>query len=180
MIWQTILNFWFKEIDKKKWFIKNKDFDDLVSEKFLIHTERAINGRYDAWNKENNSRLALIILLDQMTRNIFRGSPKSFSGDEFALSLSMNSIKSNHLEIEESMAKRIFILMPLMHSEDIKIQNFSIDYFKRYTNKKTLFYAKRHREVIKEFGRFPHRNNIYGRPSTKDEIKFLKKNSSYF
>ena len=103
MIWQTILNFWFKEIDKKKWFIKNKVFDDLVIEKFLIHTERALNGRYDAWNKENNSRLALIILLDQMTRNMFRGSPKSFSGDEFALSLSMNSIKSNHLEIEESM-----------------------------------------------------------------------------
>ena len=81
MIWQTILNFWFKEIDKKKWFIKNKVFDDLVIEKFLIHTERALNGRYDAWNKENNSRLALIILLDQMTRNMFRGSPKSFSGD---------------------------------------------------------------------------------------------------
>ena len=57
MIWQTILNFWFKEIDKKKWFIKNKVFDDLVSEKFLIHTERAINGRYDAWSKENNSRI---------------------------------------------------------------------------------------------------------------------------
>ncbi len=181
ILWDNILNFWFDKKNQKKWFLKDSAFDDLIKLKYKSHVEKALSGQYDFWNKNFNSRLSLILLLDQMTRNIFRNSPKAFSGDEIALSLSMNAINEKQINYENDIKRRIFLLMPLMHSEDINVQNLSIKFFKNFTDKKSLTYAQKHKEIIFKFGRFPHRNQILGRPSTDEEKRFLNiKFSSFY
>ena len=118
-------------------------------------------------------------MLDQFTRNIFRGSPKSLSGDEKALNVTFQFLKS--LKIEDlDKRKRQFLLMSMMHSEDIKIQEKSLPLFKNYTNDRVYKFAKSHRNIIHRFGQSPHRNKILSSVSSKEEIEFLKQKGSSF
>lgn len=180
IIQKAILEFWFNQIDHKQWFIKDSGFDSLVCGKFRGHVEKALNGDYDYWNSDFSSRLPLILLLDQMTRNVFRDTPAAFSGDERALWAALNAISEGQLDDETEAPKRSFLLMPLMHSENIGIQDRSIALFERYTGLETTAYARKHRDVIAQFGRFPHRNSILGRKQTSEEIEFLKEPGSRF
>jgi len=111
-------------------------------------------------------------LLDQFTRNIFRGSARAFSGDEMALALSIRSVDRGYILTTQA-SHRHFMLMPMMHSEDLTIQNKSLVLFQKYTNAKTYEFAVKHRDIIAQFGRFPHRNKSLGRPSTPEEEAFL-------
>ena len=177
---QAILVFWFKEISPESWFKKDPLFDDMLTQKFGRMIEQALAGQLDNWAQNKDGRLALILLLDQMTRNIFRNTPKAFSGDEIACALSLRSVADGFLEKEKNLHKRQFFLMPMMHSEDLEIQKKSLPLFKAFTSENTYDYATRHHDIIERFGRFPHRNHILNRPSSNEELAFLKQQGSSF
>lgn len=179
-IWRDLIDFWFTESGPDDWFAGNDEFDARIKSRFLKFVQQALNGRYDDWRLHPQSRLALILLLDQMARNVFRGTPRAYDGDEMALDLTFQALLDNQLDTEADVDKRIFLLMPLMHSEDRAIQVRSVELFETYGNAPSIDYAKRHFEVIDEFGRFPHRNEILGRKSTAKEKRYLKQPDAGF
>ena len=139
----------------------------------------ALAGRLDHWANDADGCLALILLLDQFTRNIFRNSARAFSGDEMALALSLRCVERQYLEPGQAVRCQ-FMLMPMMHSEDIDVQDASLPLFETYTSKITHNYALKHRITISRFGRFPHRNGLLGRPSSAEEKMFLTESGSSF
>lgn len=176
----SVLKFWFEECTPSNWFQKDADFDARLKEKFEPLITRALAGQLDEWSAQPDGCLALILLLDQFTRNIYRDTPRAFSGDEFALVLSLRAVSEGWVENAKTEAERQFYLMPMMHSEDIDIQDKSLDLFKKYTNDHVYDYAIRHRDIVARFGHFPHRNAILGRPSTAEEVEFLTQPGSSF
>ena len=176
----NILTFWYDELTPKQWFKKSIELDDQIKTRFAHDVERALGGQYDIWAGDSQGRLSLILLLDQFTRNIYRESPKSFAGDEMACALSLRSVDDGTVAAEPEQTKRHFYLIPMMHSEDITIQNAALPLFEQFTDQKTADYAKRHRDIIARFGHFPHRNVILGRPSSAEEQQFLGQRGSSF
>jgi len=133
----------------------------------------------DSWEETEAGCLALIIILDQFSRNIFRDTPRAFAGDSRALALSKACCDKNYLKNPE-IHKRLFMLMPMMHSENLAVQDAALPLFKKLTSERDYEYAEKHREIIARFGRFPHRNFILDRESTREELKFLNKPGSSF
>ncbi|MGB1964461.1 MAG: DUF924 family protein [Candidatus Puniceispirillales bacterium] len=179
----TILSFWFDEIEPKQWFIKDTNFDNQIKVRFEPLVKRALAGQLDSWSETAEGNLALILLLDQMTRNIYRNMPMSFAGDDMALAFSLKGIDRNdHTTLtDDADNNRLkFLFMPMMHAEDLAIQDKSLPLFKTYCDEQTYKYAVLHRDIIARFGHFPHRNAILGRPSTDEEIAFLKERNSSF
>ena len=176
---EKILNFWFKECNPGEWFKKNNDFDQMIKNRFYSAIEDAIEGKLDCWEETETGCLALIILLDQFTRNVFRDTPRAFAGDERALALSQLCFNNDYLT-NLDIHRRQFMLMPMMHSENLAVQDASLPLFKKYASKKDYKYAEKHRDIIARFGRFPHRNVILGRNSTNEELEFLKQPGSSF
>ena len=176
---EEILNFWFKESKPEQWFQKNNHFDQTIENCFSSAIKNAIAGKLDNWEESETGCLALIIVLDQFTRNIFRDTLCAFVGDNKALVLSQKCCDKEYLK-NPDIQRRKFMLMPMMHSEKITVQEAALPLFKKYTSEKDYGYAKKHHEIIARFGRFPHRNVILGRKSTKDEIVFLKQPGSSF
>ena len=174
-----ILNFWYVETTPELWFKKDDDFDAAIQNRFGKAVTDALAGRLDHWANEADGCLALILILDQFTRNMFRHSARAFSGDEMALALSLRCVERTYLDADEPSYCQ-FMLMPMMHSEDIGIQNMSLPLFEKYTSKLTHEYAMKHRDIIARFGRFPHRNAVLGRPSSSDEEQFLTQPESSF
>lgn len=177
---QNILDFWFNQCEPEQWFMKNDDFDALLKEKFGKLVDKARAGQLDAWAETRQGTLALILLLDQMTRNIHRDTPNAFSGDDMALAICLKGIERGYLDEFETLPERQFLLMPMMHSEDLDIQNRSLPLFEKYTSERTHEYAIKHQVIIERFGHFPHRNEILGRPLTAEQIEFLKGPDSSF
>jgi uncharacterized protein (DUF924 family) len=176
----------------KMWFEKNPDIDEKIRKEFRGDLLKALNGELTHWEKTPRGRLALVILLDQFTRNIYRDQAEAFCGDEKALNLCMDTI-DDKLDENLYVMERIFLYMPLMHSEQLEIQEKSLKMFKNLIelakikspqNKmyctNSYKYSQLHYDIIKKFGRFPHRNKILNRPSTPEEIEFLKKPGSSF
>ena len=176
----AILTFWFEETSPEAWFKKDTFFDSILMQKFGRLVEQALAGQLDKWAQQNDGRLALILLLDQMARNIYRNTPKAFAGDEIACALSLRSSTDGTVEAETDMHKRQFFLMPMMHSEDLVIQKQSLPLFKALTSDNIYNYAVRHHDIIERFGRFPHRNDILKRPSSEEEVAFLAQPGSSF
>jgi uncharacterized protein (DUF924 family) len=174
-----VLDFWFEETKPEQWFKKDPTFDNKIKLMFLDLTEAALTKKLTSWQNNKKGSLALILLLDQFTRNIFRNSKKSFSGDLSALTITLDVIERGYLP-RSPLNWCHFMLIPMMHSENLNIQNQSLAFFKKYTSRKTYSWAIKHQKIILEFGRFPHRNIILGRDSTKKEIDFLKKPGSSF
>ena len=174
-----VLDFWFIECTPKMWFKKSKEFDDLIKNKFMKTIEDHLKKDIKDFIVSRETYISSIIVLDQFTRNVFRNSAKAYQGDEKAKQLCKIAIEKQFFQ-ENEYHKNSFILMPLMHSESLDDQEFGLPYFKKYTNLKTYEYALKHREVIKKFGRFPHRNKILNRNSTQSELEFLKLPGSRF
>ncbi len=175
---QEILSFWFATENKPKWFIKDQEFDREVTSKFLNYYEEAAKEEdLDHWQESLDGSLALIILLDQFPRNMFRGDPRSFATDSRAIAITKKIIAQN-IDHQASEDYKHFLYMPLMHSEDLADQELSVELFSY--NPGARDYAIRHMEIIKRFGRFPHRNIILGRESTVEEIQFLTTPGSSF
>ena len=176
---EEILNLWFKECKPEQWFKKNEDFDQKIENRFSSAIENAIAGKMDSWEESETGCLALIILLDQFTRNVFRDTPRAFAGDKRALALSQLCFNKDYLT-NLDIHRRQFMLMPMMHSENLAVQDAAFPLFKKYTSGKDYKYAVKHRDIIARFGRFPHRNVILGRKSTNEELEFLKQPGSSF
>ena len=176
---EDILNFWFKECNPEQWFKKNDVFDQIIKNTFSDTIEDTIRGKMDDWKNTETGCLALIIILDQFTRNVFRNTLRAFAGDSKALVLSQKCCDKQYLK-NPDIQRRKFMLMPMMHSENITVQETALPLFKKYTSEKDYEYAKKHNEIISRFGRFPHRNVILGRKSTNEELVFLKQPGSSF
>ena len=175
-----VLAFWFSETQPRQWFAKDPAFDALVGERFQGPTRQAIAGELDAWSAEPTGALALVLLLDQFPRQIWRDTAMAFAGDPQALALSLRAVELGWLEAEAQQARRQFWLMPLMHSEDLTVQEAALPLFERFSDPRTADFARQHRDVIGRFGRFPHRNESLGRVSSPEELAFLQTPGSRF
>jgi uncharacterized protein (DUF924 family) len=175
-----ILAFWFSETQPRQWFAKDLAFDSVVGDRFLGLTQQAIAGELESWSAEPASALALVLLLDQFPRQLWRDTAMAFAGDRQALELSLQAVELGWLEAEPQKASRQFWLMPLMHSEDLTVQEAARPLFERFTDSRIIDFARRHRDVIARFGRFPHRNAALGRVSSAEELAFLQTPGSRF
>ena len=177
--YDDVLSFWFKDIDPSKWWVKDTTFDDLIKRRFIDVYESAYKGELFKWRYTAKGRLAEIIVLDQFSRNMFRDTPKSFASDKIALVLSQEAIASGaHLEL--SQIERNFLYMPFMHSESLTLHDVAVKLYKENGIQSSLSFEMKHREIIEQFGRYPHRNIILDRASTDAEIDFLKQPGSAF
>jgi len=176
----AILRFWFEETSPSQWFGKDPAVDALLRHRFLGLTEAALSGELTAWSAESPIALALVLLLDQFPRQIWRDSSMAFAGDSRALALTLRAVELGWLEAEPEQARRQFWLMPLMHSEDLTVQKAALPLFARFSDPRTAEFARRHRDVIARFGRFPHRNAALGRVSSAEELAFLQTPGSGF
>ena len=175
-----VLEFWFAETRPHQWFAKDLSFDQLLQQRFVALTRRAIAGELDAWDAEPTGALALVLLLDQFPRQIWRDSAMAFAGDPQALALSQKAVELGWLETEPEQGRRQFWLMPLMHSEELAVQEAALPLFERFSDPRTADFARRHRDVIARFQRFPHRNAALGRVSSAAELAFLQTPGSRF
>ena len=176
---QDILNFWFKETNAKSWWTAEPAFDDTVRERFGEQLKQAVRGEYFFWRTDGHGRLAEIILLDQFSRNIYRGTSRAFAQDSMALALAQEAVAANaHLEL--SPTERSFLLLPYMHSESALIHVQAEALYRDYTHEDNYNFELRHKAIIDRFGRYPHRNEVLGRQSTLEEVEFLKQPGSSF
>ncbi len=185
-----ILDFWFgREGEegygefREAWFIKDSEFDREVRDRFEGAYEEAAAGKLDHWKDEAWSCLALIILLDQFPRNMFRGDPKTYAADDKALEAARHAVEHAY-DRELPPYGRLFVYLPFEHSEDLEDQRSSVELFRELSaemgSEDLLGYAVRHLEIIERFGRFPHRNEILGRATTPEEAEFLRGPNSSF
>lgn len=175
-----VLRFWFEELSPSQWFRADERLDRALAERFAPLTEAALAGALDAWGATAATGLALVLVLDQFPRQIWRGSARSFAGDPAALALSLAALEAGWIRCEPEVDRRRFWLMPLMHSEDLAIQDRSCGLFQELSDADSTRFAERHREVIRRFGRFPHRNGALARVSTAGEEAFLREPGSRF
>jgi len=174
-----ILKFWFEEIDQSQWWSKNDEIDQRIRERFAEIHAKAIRCELYYWRKDAAGRLAEIIVLDQFSRNMFRDSPLSFANDSLALALSQEAISAGTNQ-KLSPIQRSFLYMPFMHSESLIIHEIAMDLYQKNGIQANLDFEIKHQDIIKRFGRYPHRNKILGRASTKAEIEFLSQPGSGF
>lgn len=174
-----VLRFWFEVLTPKDWFIKNEKTDSLIRERFHSTLQSALRGELFSWRKSEVGRLAEILVLDQFSRNIYRGRAEAFQGDPIALVLAQEAVFQNSDQKVE-IGKRHFFYMPFMHSESKLVHDMALPYFSQPGLEDTFKYEILHKKIIDRFGRFPHRNQILGRTSTAEEIEFLKGPNSSF
>jgi uncharacterized protein (DUF924 family) len=174
-----ILDFWFREIAPTQWWNAGPEFDHLIETRFLPILQQAAAGELYAWRETLPGRLAEIIVLDQFSRNAWRGTPRAFLQDNMALTLSQEAIRNGALATLES-NERIFLLMPWMHSESAAIHTEAERLFLEHAPASHYDFELRHKVIIDRFGRYPHRNAILGRASTTEEVEFLKQPGSSF
>jgi uncharacterized protein (DUF924 family) len=176
---QDIITFWFEEIESCKWWSKDHHFDDLIKKRFSDIHRAAKCCELSDWRKTAQGRLAEIIVLDQFSRNMFRNSALSFAADPLALALAQEAI-SVGADAELNQGQRSFLYMPFMHSESLIIHDAAVKLYTDNGSQYSLDFEIKHRIIIAEFGRYPHRNSILGRTSTQVELEFLTQDNSSF
>ncbi len=193
-----VLSFWFGELDDQgradpekvsRWFKKDPDFDAEIVERFSDLHSRIAAGERESWLDTPRGLLAYVIVLDQFSRNMFRGTPKMYATDEQGLQAALKGIERGD-DTSHPFAYRVFLYMPLMHSEELAMQQRCVELFedfrdasegaKRESLENNHDYAVQHLRIVERFGRFPHRNEILGRESTPEEVEFLKQPGSSF
>lgn len=170
---EEVLSFWFGELGPDDWFRKDEALDARIRSRFLgLHADIAGKVPEQLAEARDPARAAIIVL-DQFTRNMFRGRPEAFASDAHALSISRMAIDRGY---DEGLGKpeRQFLYMPFMHSEVLADQERSVRLFTDLGDEETLKFAIAHRDIIARFGRFPHRNAILGRDTTAEEAEFIK------
>lgn len=174
-----IVDFWFKEITPEQWWLKDAAFDQMIKQRFKQVHHSAINGELFTWRANARGRLAEIIVLDQFSRNIYRDTARAFAYDSQALVLAQETIALG-VDMELPATERSFIYLPYMHSESLLIHDQAIKLYEQLGNASNLAFEIKHREIIKKFGRYPHRNSILKRKSTAEELAFLQQPNSTF
>ncbi len=172
---EDVLREWFG--DPERWWEPDAAFDDHLRATYGEDVEAAIRGELDDWVATPRGALALVVLLDQITRNIHRGTRRMYAGDGKAVAICLAAIERGD-DASFSDDERQFLYMPLMHSEDRALQERSLEKFRELGQ--SLEYAEHHASIVFRFGRFPHRNGVLGRKSTPEEVEFLKQPGSTF
>ena len=174
-----ILAFWFETLSPKDWWRKNEALDAQIKHDYAVIHSKVSQGETRDWRDTDEGRLAEIIVLDQFSRNMFRGLAESFAYDSLALELCKAAVNAGaHTRLEQS--RTSFLLMPYMHSELLQEHQQGWPLFERYCSENTSQFERRHAAIIERFGRYPHRNTILGRESTPEEIEFLTEAGSSF
>lgn len=189
--WQEVLDFWFADACEdperaqaahRRWFGTAPDVDRAIRERFAGLVDSALGGGLAAWVAYPRGRLGLVLLLDQFPRNLFRGTSRAFAGDARAGRLALSGIDAG-ADAPLHPLQCVFLYMPLQHAEDAAMQTRSVRMFEsllaqadepwRALMQSFVTHARQHRDVIERFGRFPHRNDALGRPSTAEELAYL-------
>jgi uncharacterized protein (DUF924 family) len=189
---EEILSFWFAEPQDNKayyeerhslWFTADPQFDQEIRDRFTSDYQTAAKRKLMGWKEMPRTGLALVILLDQFPRNMFRDDPRAFATDPLAREVAIALIQRGDDQLLFPV-ERMFVYLPFMHSEDLIHQRQSVVLFQQLAQQRayldSMSYAIRHREIIERFGRFPHRNAILGRLSTPEEVEFLQQPGSSF
>ncbi|MEO7481788.1 MAG: DUF924 family protein [Sulfuriferula sp.] len=183
---QQILSFWFEgdaKTQQRRWFGKDDQIDALMRNEFMPDYQAAVAGQLSGWLESASASLALVVLLDQFPRNLFRATPQAFATDAQAREIARISIAQGY-DQQHTPRQRMFVYLPFEHSEIMEDQLYSLTLFESLRDAddmaEVVRYAHLHHEVIARFGRFPHRNAILGRPSTADELIFLQQPGSSF
>jgi len=175
----NVLRFWFEDTRPKQWFGKDEAFDAAVRLRFLALHEALAAQPSAALASDARAALAAIIVFDQMSRNMFRGSPRAFATDEKALGIAVDAIAKG-FDTGLTKDERMFCYLPFEHAEDRPAQARCVALMSGLGDPDLTKWAEAHKAIIDRFGRFPHRNAVLGRPSTPDEIEFLKQPGSSF
>ena len=177
---EKVLAFWFSPQARPRWFVRSEAFDQALREQFGELHARAASGGLDAWATTPHGALALTLLLDQVPRNIFRGTPGAFASDAKAREVARAALAAG-FDHDLTQEERLFMYLPLEHSEGLADQDRCVELMRELDeNHEWLVYAIKHRDIIARFGRFPHRNAVLGRDSTEEEREFLSQPGSSF
>ena len=175
----TVLAFWFEELTPAQWFEKDPELDARMEERFGALHARAVQGELSSWRTTARGRLAEVLVLDKLSRNIHRGTPGAFAADSAALERAREAVAVG-ADQELDPQRRMFLYMPYMHSESGETHVEAVALFEALGNPKALEFEHLHKVIIDRFGRYPHRNEILGRASTPEELEFLKEPNSSF
>lgn len=178
MPFDALLDFWFS-LPQERWWTKDPAFDALLAERFLALHEAVARGEHDAWRETARGALATVIALDQLPRNLFRGTPRAFATDPAARAATRDALDRG-FDHALGVFERGFLYMPLMHSEDPADQARCVALFAAHGPPAYVGFAEQHRAIVDRFGRFPHRNAVLGRASTPEEEAFLREPGSSF
>ena len=173
-----ILTFWFEDLTPKQHFVADDKIDAQIISRFSDAHTRAINSEFAHWRDTPEGRLAEIIILDQFSRNMFRGDPRSWSQDPQSLELARTAVAVGD-DMKIAQDQRAFIYMPFMHSESTQAHEEAVPLFESLGIESNLKFEMLHKEVIDTYGRYPYRNEIMGRESTPAEIEYLKTNKGF-
>ena len=176
---QDVLSFWFETLQAAQWWQVDPALDQLIAQRFGATLQRAKACELHAWRETPQGRLAEVIVLDQFSRNIHRGTPLAFAADPLALGLAQEAIRVGADQALEP-ARKAFLYMPFMHSESLPIHEMAVTLFESAGLSFNLDFERKHMAIIQRFGRYPHRNAILGRPSSPEESQFLTEPGSSF
>ena len=190
-MYQSVLAFWFEELKPAQWWQKNKQLDQDIAERFGdLHRQACLGELFD-WRTRAEGRLAEIIVLDQFSRNIYRDTPRAFAADCVALALAQEAVSAGAAQSLRPQ-QRVFLYMPMMHSESLKVHEVALALFEKNAELdpdheqeqsgavSSLKFERAHKDIIARFGRYPHRNRILGRKSSAAEEAFLQQPGSSF
>lgn len=175
---RNIIEYWFSQRIRKHWFASTPELDREIHALFAEVWHAALKGQLDVWTETSEGCLALVIMLDQFPLNMFRGTAKSFSTESKAREVARLAIRQG-FDKEIKTEHLSFLYMPFMHSENKTDQEYSVKLYKEANLENNVRFAEHHQAIVKEFGRFPHRNTILGRVSTKEEIKYLESDRAF-
>ncbi len=176
---EQVLSFWFERHGPDQWWAKDPAFDEAIRTEFsALHASAAL-GELHEWREAPEGRLAEIIVLDQFSRNLYREDPRAFACDGMALALAQEALRA-HADRAVPLERRKFFYMPYEHSESRLIHEIAVRLFESIDDPRSLDYELQHKAIIDRFGRYPHRNKALSRPSTPEEIAFLKPPNSSF
>ena len=176
MDYHPIYRFWFEECQPSDWFQKSDEFDQMITERFYSYHQAAINGELHHWRDNALGSLCEIIILDQFSRNIFRGKAEAFASDPQALTLSQFATEKG-FDKRLNDSERTFMYLPFMHSESLLIHDIALRLFQ---GSEQASFEHAHRDILLRFNRYPHRNEALSRVSTSDELRFLEQENSGF
>lgn len=175
---ESIIDFWYSDRVKLQWFNSTPELDDEIREHYELLWHNAAKGNYNDWCETAVGSLALVIILDQFPLNMFRGKPESFKTESQAVEFAKLAVEKEH---DKSLPKDklAFLYMPLMHSENLDDQDLSVRLFEQADLKEHARFANHHRDIVRRFGRFPHRNAILQRTSSQDELDYLNSKEAF-
>lgn len=176
---EQFINYWFNVLEPSQWWTKDEALDRTLRDRFLPTLEAAAQCELYGWRTDAQGRLAEIIVLDQLSRNLYRNDPRAFAQDPLALGLAQEAIALGH-DRQLNTVQRRFLYMPYMHSESARIHAVAEQLFRALDLPEVHDYELRHKAIIDRFGRYPHRNRVLGRPSTPEELAFLETPGSSF